>query len=79
MAEMLNAVRIAVGRRWATRTSTAMIRDGKHVRANGPAKERLGFYVNNDPDLPDLNRLFTECAWDADTGRGERKLATSHE
>jgi hypothetical protein len=34
---------------------------------------RLGFYVNGDPDLPDLNRLFTDCVWDADTQRWERK------
>ena len=31
--------------------------------------ERLGFYSNGDPDFPDLNRLFTDCVWDADTGR----------
>jgi hypothetical protein len=35
--------------------------------------ERLGFYSNGDPDLPDLNRLFTDCVWDADTQRWERK------
>ena len=35
--------------------------------------ERLGFFVNDDPAFPDLNRLFTECVWDADTGRWERK------
>jgi hypothetical protein len=34
---------------------------------------RLGFYVNGDPDLPDLNRLFTDCVWDANTQRWERK------
>jgi hypothetical protein len=35
--------------------------------------ERLGFYSNGDPDFPDLNRLFTDCVWDADTGRWGRK------
>ena len=35
--------------------------------------ERSGFYNNGDPDFPDLNRLFTDCVWDADTGRWERK------
>jgi hypothetical protein len=34
---------------------------------------RLGFYVNGDPDFPDLNRLFTDCVWDADAQRWERK------
>jgi hypothetical protein len=32
----------------------------------------LGFFVNGDPDLPDLNRLFTDCVWDADAQRWER-------
>jgi hypothetical protein len=35
--------------------------------------ERLDFFVNGDSDFPDLNRLFTECVWDADTQRWERK------
>jgi hypothetical protein len=35
--------------------------------------ERLGLYRNGDADLPDLNRLFTDCVWDADTGGWERK------
>ena len=35
--------------------------------------ERLGFYSNRDPDFPDLDRLFTDCVWDADTGRWEQK------
>ncbi len=35
--------------------------------------ERLGFLVNDDRNFPDLNRLFTDCAWDAETGRLERK------
>jgi hypothetical protein len=35
--------------------------------------ERLNFFVNGDPDFPDLNRLFTDCVWDADTQRWERK------
>jgi hypothetical protein len=34
---------------------------------------RLGFYVNGDPDFPDLNRLLTDCVWDADAQRWERK------
>jgi hypothetical protein len=35
--------------------------------------ERSGFFVNGDPDFPDLNRLFTDCVWDADVQRRERK------
>ena len=35
--------------------------------------ERLGFYSNGDPDFPDLNWLFTDCVWDADAQRWERK------
>jgi hypothetical protein len=35
--------------------------------------ERLGFFVNGDADFPDLNRLFTDCVWDADTGCWERR------
>ena len=31
--------------------------------------ERLGFYVNGDPEFPDLNRLSTDCVWDANTQR----------
>ena len=34
---------------------------------------RLASHVNGDPDLPDLNRLFTDCVWDADAQRWERK------
>ena len=32
--------------------------------------ERLDFFVNGDPDFPDLNRLFTDCVWDADPAVG---------
>jgi hypothetical protein len=39
LAATLNAVRIAVGRRSAARTSTAMIRDGKYGMANGRARK----------------------------------------
>ena len=35
--------------------------------------ERLDFFVNGDADFPDLNRLFADCVWDADTGRWERR------
>ncbi len=35
--------------------------------------ERLGFYVNGDPDFPDLNRLFTDRVWDADAQQWEQK------
>jgi hypothetical protein len=35
--------------------------------------ERLGFYVNGDPDFADLNLLFTDCVWDADAQRWERR------
>ena len=30
----------------------------------------MDFFVNGDPDFPDLNRLFTDCVWDADTHSG---------
>jgi hypothetical protein len=65
------------------RISTPMIRDAK---CGDPRREvwtgkwpgeddceRLGFFVNGDPDFPDLNRLFIDCVWDADTQRWERK------
>ena len=35
--------------------------------------ERLDFFVNGDADFPDLNRLFADCVWDADTGHWERR------
>jgi hypothetical protein len=35
--------------------------------------ERLNFFVNGDADFPDLNRLFTDCVWDADAQRWERR------
>jgi hypothetical protein len=35
--------------------------------------DRLGFYSNGDPDFPEQNRLFTDCVWDADAQRWERK------
>jgi hypothetical protein len=34
--------------------------------------ERLGFFVNGDRSFPDLNRLFAECAWNADRQRWEQ-------
>ena len=68
----LNAARIAVGQRSAARTSTGddprrQVWNGKRLGEDDC--ERLGFYSNGDPDFPDLNRLFTDCVWDADTGR----------
>ena len=71
-----NAVTIAVGRRWGARTSTRTIRGGKYGMGKWPGEddcERLGFFVNGDPDFPDLNWLFTDCVWDADAQRWERK------
>jgi hypothetical protein len=35
--------------------------------------ERLGFFANGNPDFPDLNRLFSDCVWDSDAQRWERK------
>ena len=72
---MLNGVRIAGGQHSDASTSTRMIRVVRSGTASGRAEadcERLGFFVNDDPAFPDLNRLFTECVWDADTGRWER-------
>jgi hypothetical protein len=34
--------------------------------------ERLGFYVNGDRSLPDINRLFVECVWNRDLQRWEQ-------
>ena len=51
-----------------------MIPDGRCGLASGRDDcERLDFFVNGDPDFPDMNRLFTDCVWDADTQRWERK------
>ena len=33
--------------------------------------ERLGFFVNGDRSLPDINRLFAECIWNVDLQRWE--------
>ena len=33
--------------------------------------ERLGFFVNGDRSLPDINRLFAECVWNPDRQRWE--------
>jgi hypothetical protein len=35
--------------------------------------ERLDFFINGDQDFPDLNRLFTDCVWNTDAQRWERK------
>jgi hypothetical protein len=71
-----NRVRIAGGKPWAVLIFTAMIRGGKCGTGKWPGEEdceRMDFFVNGDRDFPDLNRLFTDCVWDADTGRWERK------
>jgi hypothetical protein len=55
-----------------------MIPDGRCGLASGRDDcERLDFFVNGDPDFPDMNRLFTDCVWDADTQRWERKQQDS--
>jgi hypothetical protein len=67
-----NAVRIAVGRRWGARISTLTIRAVRYGTADGPCEadcERLGFFVNGDRSLPDLNRLFAECRWSPERQR----------
>ena len=33
--------------------------------------ERLGFFVNGDRALPDINRLFAECVWNPERQRWE--------
>jgi hypothetical protein len=52
-------------------TSTRTIPGGNYGRASGGEGdcERLGFFVNEDRNFPDLNRLFTDCVWDAETQR----------
>ena len=35
------------------------------ARVRTIANARTSF-VNGNPDFPDLNRLFTDCVWDAD-------------
>ncbi len=60
----------------AARTSTPTIYVGEVWSGKWLGEddcERLGFYINGDPDFPDLNRLFTDCVWDADAQRWERK------
>ena len=32
--------------------------------------ERFGFFVTSDRSLPDINRLFAECIWNAANGNG---------
>jgi hypothetical protein len=34
--------------------------------------ERLGFFINGDRSLPDLNRLFAECRWNPEQQWWER-------
>jgi hypothetical protein len=36
--------------------------------------ERLGFFIAGDRSLPDINRLFAECAWNPERQRWEPKL-----
>jgi hypothetical protein len=33
--------------------------------------ERLGYFVNDDRDFPDLDRLFRECDWNRERQRWE--------
>ena len=35
--------------------------------------ERLGFFVNGDRALPDINRLFAECRWSPERQRWEHE------
>ena len=37
--------------------------------------ERLGFFINGDRSLPDLNRLFAECRWNPEQQRWEHDPA----
>jgi len=37
--------------------------------------ERLGFFVNGDRSLPELNRLFAECRWNPEQQRWEHDPA----
>jgi hypothetical protein len=74
LAATLNTVRIAQALGCAhfdPNDARRQVWNGKWPREEDC--ERLGFYNNSDPDFPDLNRLFTDCVWDADTGRWERK------
>ena len=34
--------------------------------------ERFGFFVTGDRSLPDINRLFAECIWNAERQRWEQ-------
>ena len=36
--------------------------------------ERLDFFVNGDPDFPDLNRLFTDCVSLGHAGRPDSSI-----
>jgi hypothetical protein len=35
--------------------------------------ERLGFFVNGDRALPDINRLFAGCCWSPERQRWEHE------
>ena len=39
--------------------------------------ERLGFLVGGDRSLPDINRLFAECVWNAERQRWEERPTRS--
>jgi hypothetical protein len=36
--------------------------------------ERLGYFVNDDRDFPDLDRLFRECDWNRERQRWEDRF-----
>jgi len=37
--------------------------------------ERLGFFIGGDRSLPDINRLFAKCHWNAEAQRWEHDPA----
>jgi hypothetical protein len=68
----------------AARTAADKLLDASGFDPNGPRREpwtgkwpgeadceRLGFFVNGDRSLPDINRLFVECVWNPDLQRWE--------
>jgi hypothetical protein len=68
MAATLSAARTAVAKLLDASGSIPTARAANR----GPESGRgIGFFVNGDRSLPDINRLFAECVWNPDLQRWE--------